>query len=99
MYSLASRFPRDLNKRIGHALKGVSSDCEFLMSIWPIIEWRNKIQRQIIIALFLLEELELRNLNKLKRNLAVTKSLKNLLKQRLKKKQTRVTEKKQTRVI
>ena len=60
VYSLASRFPRDLNKRIGHALKGVSSDCEFLMSIWPMIEWRNKIQRQIIISLFLLEELELK---------------------------------------
>lgn len=65
VYSLASRFPRDLNKRIDHALKGVSSDCEFLMSKWPMIEWQNKIQRQIIIVLFLLEELEL----KLKENI------------------------------
>ena len=60
VYSLDSRFPRDLNKRIGHALKGGSSDCELLMSIWPMIDWQNKIQRQIIIAIFLLEELELK---------------------------------------
>ena len=61
VYSLASRFPKDLNKRIDYALKEVSSECEFLMSKWPMIEWQNKIQRQIIIALFLLEEFKIKS--------------------------------------
>jgi len=60
VYCLGSRLPRDLNKRISDALHGASSDCEFLMSKWPMIQWKNKIHRHIIIALFLLEEFELK---------------------------------------
>jgi hypothetical protein len=71
VYSLASRFPMGLGNRIGQALDESSNDCDFLIDTWPQIEWQDKIQKRVMIALFLLEELDLKlreNINSLLSN-------------------------------
>jgi len=60
VYSLSSRFPQGLSKRVEEALKGKPIGSHFLMEDWPFVDWSDEIQRLIIIALFLLEELDLK---------------------------------------
>lgn len=60
VYSLQSRFPKNLPRRMIMALS--ESDGGFLgvMQSNPFVEWQNRPRRHMTLALFLLEELELK---------------------------------------
>jgi len=60
VFSLASRFPRGLNKRLNRALDGHIPQCKEVFANHPFVAWHDRTYRLRALVLFLLEELELR---------------------------------------
>jgi hypothetical protein len=57
---LNARLPKGLNKRIKHAVEYEDMEDLRLLQEWPHINWQDKDQRCLYLALFLLEELSLK---------------------------------------
>ena len=60
VFGLQSRFPSALSRRIRPALEGKSPGMDRWLSRFPFVKWQNLSDRRFVMALFLLEELELR---------------------------------------
>jgi hypothetical protein len=60
VYSLQSRFPKDLGKRVITALSDIDSAPLEGIQDNPFVDWEDSARRRMILALFLLEELELK---------------------------------------
>jgi hypothetical protein len=61
VFSLASRHPHGLNHKINRALSGNHADCEWLLSQNNWVNWNDPKIRRACLALFLLEELDLKS--------------------------------------
>ena len=60
VYTLKSRFPEGLSQRLLGAMTGDSPDCERLLAHYPYVDWQDISKRRSMLALFLLEELDLK---------------------------------------
>ncbi len=60
VFTLKSRFPQNLSKRIIHAFETGAVEGDELLQSWPQGRWHEKEERRLYLSLFILEEIKLR---------------------------------------